>query len=162
MNYFKLLTIILGLSFVQNNFAQSIVRSNLSTFGSQFTNGDYTISQTVGQSSNTSVLVNGKTTFRQGFQQPTKSIASVDKNELLNFSLYPSPNNGFFSINIETLKNEAFEFEIYNVLGAKIFKDVAFSQVKKDVNISNLSSGMYLLRIIEKNRSLGEIKFVIY
>lgn len=162
MNYLKLFAFAIGFFFVQDNFAQSIIRSNLSTFGSQFSNENYSISQTVGQSSNTSVFVNDKTTFRQGFQQPIKSISGSENNELLNFTLFPNPNNGFFTLNVEMLKNETFEFEIFNYLGAKIYKDVAISQVKKEVNVSHLSAGIYLLRIIENNYSLGEIKFVIY
>ena len=162
MNYIKLLVLGLGLFFAQNNFAQNIIRSNISSFGSQLSNGEYTISQTVGQSSNTSVFVNEKASVRQGFQQPLKSDSKSIQNELLNYSIYPNPNHGIFTIDIEMLKDEEFEFEIHNILGAKVYKDIAHSKIKKNVNIAGLSAGVYLLNIIENNYSLGKIKFVIY
>lgn len=163
MRFIKFLALGMTLFFVQNNFSQNIIRSNISSFGSQFSDGNISISQTVGQSSNTNIAKSEKVIFRQGFQQPLKASSNLNNDNLiLNYSLYPSPNNGFFTINIEMLKNEAFEFEIINILGSKLYKDIAYSQVKKDINVSHLPGGVYILRIIENNYSLGEIKFVIY
>ena len=162
MNYFKFLALGLSLIFMQNNFAQGIIRSNISSFGSQLTNGEYSISQTVGQPSNTSVFINDKATFRQGFQQPLKSISKSVNNELISYSIYPNPNNGQFVIEVEMLNDSEYEFVIYNILGAKLYEDVAVSKVKKNVNITHLSEGVYILNIIENNYSLGNIKFVIY
>lgn len=162
MNYLKIIAVVLGFAFVQNNFAQSIIRSNISTFGSQFSNENFAISQTVGQSSNTSVLVNDKMSFRQGFQQPIHSISKKDVNKLLNGTLYPNPNNGIFTLNVELLKGETYEFDIFNYMGAKVYEDMALNNVKKNVNVSHLAAGVYLIRIMENSNTLGEIKFVIY
>ncbi len=60
------------------------------------------------------------------------------------------------------LKNEEFDFEIINILGSKLYSDKGYRSVKKEINVSHLSGGVYILRIIENNFSLGEIKFVIY
>lgn len=162
MNGIKFLVMGLALIFAESIVAQSIIRSNLSTLGSQFTNGDFSISQTAGQSSNTSVVYNHKMAFRQGFQQPVKANSSSRDNELISYTLYPNPNNGVFTLEIEMLKNEEFDFEIINILGSKLYSDKGYSSVKKEINVSHLSGGVYILRIIENNFSLGEIKFVIY
>ena len=142
--------------------AQSIVRSNISVLGSQFSNGEYTISQTIGQSSNTQSVLTSNLHVRQGFQQPISSEISNVRNELLNLNLYPNPNTGIFTLEVDLFKNEDFDFEILNILGSKVYKNQGVSNTKKEINVSFLPAGVYILRVLENSYTLGEIKFVIY
>lgn len=87
---------------------------------------------------------------QQGFSQSsTGDSASQPKIE--NLSIYPNPvSNGRTFIYITTKRNLTKNIEIYNVLGKKIFRSVL---VGRELNISELSTGVYVLKVIENNIS---------
>ena len=77
---------------------------------------------------------------------PTNSNASDGITEL---SIYPNPvSNG--KIYITTKENLTKDIEIFDVLGKKIISTSIFG---KELNISKLTPGIYILKIKEANNS---------
>lgn len=77
---------------------------------------------------------------------PTK-ISTSDG--IIDLSIYPNPvSNG--KIYITTKDNLTKEVEIYDVLGKKILSSSVFG---KELNISKLTAGIYILKIREGNHS---------
>jgi hypothetical protein len=83
------------------------------------------------------------------------STASVDKNNLLNVSLYPSPAQNELTI---SAKNTIETVSIYNVLGKQV-KSFSVNAMAKNLDVSDLSTGIYILKYTA-NDTVGSMKFV--
>jgi Secretion system C-terminal sorting domain len=72
--------------------------------------------------------------------QRAQESATID-----GLSVYPNPPiNG--KVYITTKKDEDKEIEIFDVLGKKVFQTILSS---KELNVSNLNSGLYIIKIKE-------------
>jgi hypothetical protein len=89
------------------------------------------------------------TTF-SGFGQNNVSNNAIPQN-IENLSIYPNPvSNGKTFIYITSKLNLTKSIEFYDVLGKLIYSTVLTS---KELNISNLGKGVYVLKITENNIS---------
>ncbi len=75
----------------------------------------------------------------------TLSTSSVEES-LKNVSLYPNPVKNILSLKFPTNLREDLNIEIYNVLGKRI-KSVVKSNEVPQINVSDLSKGVYLIKI---------------
>ena len=78
------------------------------------------------------------------------STLSVNENSLEDFQVYPNPNNGntlFFNTTKEV------QVSVYSILG-KLIKHEKVTITKKNIDISSLSNGIYLLKITSENKSI--------
>jgi uncharacterized repeat protein (TIGR03803 family) len=67
-------------------------------------------------------------------------------------SIYPDPNNGQFSIEME---NEKPLIEIYNALGQKVYFNYQIIKLSNyQIDLSNQPNGIYLVRILDKDGDL--------
>ncbi|MCF8459558.1 MAG: T9SS type A sorting domain-containing protein [Flavobacteriales bacterium] len=66
--------------------------------------------------------------------------------------IYPNPNNGVFSLMI-TGSSAAFEVFVFNILGEKVFEMEILGDHGAKIDLSRLEKGLYLIQIIDKNRS---------
>ncbi|WP_299553597.1 T9SS type A sorting domain-containing protein [Seonamhaeicola sp.] len=74
-------------------------------------------------------------------------------------SIYPNPvNSGKTFVYITSKKNLVKRIEFFNVLGKRIYSTTL---VGKELNISNLSKGVYILKITEGGVSEETRKLVI-
>ena len=71
----------------------------------------------------------------------------------LQATIYPNPTSDNFSIEME---NEVKSVEIYSIQGHKVM-----TSNSKDINVSNLSKGMYLVRIEDENNAVATQKLII-
>jgi len=78
------------------------------------------------------------------------STLSLNENSffLNEAKVFPNPNNGEFQIRIPN-SDEAFDIEIYNILGQKVYIEGDINN-NDYININNLSNGIYVLKIISK------------
>ncbi|MBK7213160.1 MAG: T9SS type A sorting domain-containing protein [Bacteroidales bacterium] len=79
------------------------------------------------------------------------------------FEIYPNPNSGEFVINCNTIPEGKYTIRIYNAMNSLVYseKEVSLSNgAHKQLNVRNLSSGMYLLRI-ENNHNGWSKQFII-
>lgn len=87
---------------------------------------------------------------QQGFSQSNTSSVSTEQN-IEGLSIYPNPvTEGRQVIYITSKKNFTKNIEIYNVLGKQIFATVLTG---KELNISSLNTGVYILKITENKIS---------
>ncbi len=83
------------------------------------------------------------------------ATAIIDKNNLLEISLYPNPASNRLNISAaNTIQNA----EIYNVLGKKVM-NVTINKTSESIDISNLASGVYMIKYNIEN-SIGTAKFI--
>lgn len=85
------------------------------------------------------------------------NIIENDDGQIDEFTVYPNPNNGIFSIKTSEDYNEA-ELQVYNNKGVLLSRFQISGE--KEIDISDKPSGVYLLRIIEGDevRSVAVVK----
>lgn len=80
--------------------------------------------------------------FSQEINSPASSIQTIE-----GLSIFPNPvENGKQLIHITSKRSITKNIEVYNVLGKQIFSMVL---IGKELNISKLTSGVYVLKITE-------------
>ncbi len=146
----------IGLLSVTMN-AQNFQRSSLGASGasSEISSSDntYYISQSVGQNSVTGTLTNAKNTIRQGYQQPPISVKVVaDSNSDLEASVFPNPVDAFITIQFTEVLKNPIEVWIFDISGKQILKKSNHPTQSFNVDMSNFSSGVYLLSIVSGNK----------
>lgn len=76
-------------------------------------------------------------------QESAKSSADID-----GFKLYPNPvTQG--KVYIETTKNAPKKILVFDVLGTKVLETTILG---KELNLSELDKGVYILRVFEQNK----------
>lgn len=86
----------------------------------------------------------------QGFSQNSDNYTPVLKN-IENLSIYPNPvTNGKTFIYITSKHNLTKKVDFFNVLGKQIFSIILTG---KELNISRLSKGVYILKVTENSIS---------
>lgn len=73
----------------------------------------------------------------------------VASNTIAGFGVYPNPVKGN-SLTVTTSSTEAKTANIFNVLGRKVFSQ-RFSSMNKTMDISGISSGVYIMKVSEGN-----------
>ncbi len=79
------------------------------------------------------------------------------------FTLYPNPSNGEFSLAFGNIQSQQAELEITNILGEQVYKatvEVAGNKPVQDINMQNVPSGVYFVRLIT-NTQVYTSKLVI-
>jgi hypothetical protein len=81
--------------------------------------------------------------------QDSKLQSKVQENTIEGLNVYPNPTSGD-RIYITTKSNDDKEITIYDVLGKKVLQTVLSS---KELNISSLNPGVYIIKIGEGDSS---------
>jgi hypothetical protein len=83
------------------------------------------------------------------------STLSLNKNEVIDFSMYPNPAANSLNISAkEAIQNAT----IYNVLGKQVMS-LKINKNSESIDVSNLSTGMYLIKYTIGN-AVGTAKFI--
>ncbi len=85
----------------------------------------------------------------------TTEVLSINDNNLQNVIIYPNPTTSI--LNIENAENSMIE--IYDLLGRVVLSENNIS-LNKQLNVSNLSNGTYLIKI-SNNGQIKTDKFII-
>ncbi|MEE9407795.1 MAG: S8 family serine peptidase [Polaribacter sp.] len=89
--------------------------------------------------------------FEVALNSYIESTASVQKAFLSNLLIHPNPVNDSFTLDLNNNNLENYSIQIFNILGKKVFEE---SKMKsKNINISILESGIYLLKIHNGNQN---------
>ncbi len=92
--------------------------------------------------------------FRILGNQPS-DVLSIDDNELFAFTIYPNPSRSAFSVN-----TNVSDVEIYDLTG-KMVKSFNGDFTRTDTfDISNLNTGMYIVRVENSNKQTMTTKLV--
>ncbi|WP_165731748.1 T9SS type A sorting domain-containing protein [Polaribacter sp. 20A6] len=80
-----------------------------------------------------------------------EATASLSKNEIKGFTTYPNPiTNNMFTV--ATSSGLSKSVTIFNLLGKQVFK-TNFSGEKKDLDVSEINSGVYVLKVTESGKT---------
>lgn len=87
---------------------------------------------------------------------------SVEEFDADNFSLYPNPNSGTFTIKLKSLSGKDIKVKVYDIRGRFIFNNSYnnTSDIKQEINLNNVQSGMYLVNISDGDKQITK-KIVI-
>lgn len=85
----------------------------------------------------------------------TESTLGIDDLKQFSFSSYPNPATDY--INLSAAKNIE-KIEVYNLLGKQVLRENISSRTKQ-VNVSNLSDGIYIMKAYIED-AVGSYKFV--
>lgn len=84
----------------------------------------------------------------------TNNVTGIQNNSSVNTSVkvYPNPNNGEFVLGLNNIESNAKTIEvlIYNTLGQVVFRNIfenENSELSKKINIDELPSGAYILKL---------------
>jgi len=143
--------------------AQTIARQVISPIGlSTNSTGNY-ISHTIGQSTPPASTTNANVKLRQGFEQPpkVKIVQKVDKT--LGITIFPNPNDGAFSLTVETkTADEPFTYEIFDLVGKLIERGNGIGHVEKFIKLPTFTGrSIYLIKIRTSNGDTGDGKIVV-
>lgn len=82
--------------------------------------------------------------------------------ELVEFAIHPNPNNGNMNVEYEIPETETGTFEVYNMLGEKLFSYSLYSGKNTfSISRSDLREGIYFYRAIAGNKQIAADKIVI-
>ena len=76
---------------------------------------------------------------------PSVGVQELEKPS--KFKLFPNPNNGEFFIEFNNPKHLSASISIYNLSGQRVFETTTRDS-NLNLNASNLTAGIYLIRII--------------
>ena len=78
---------------------------------------------------------------------------SSENFELNNVFIYPNPSKGVFTISVGNLQPTGIE--VYDLTGKKVFakNEIAISNFETKIDLSNLTQGIYFVKIIDNNQS---------
>lgn len=73
-------------------------------------------------------------------------------------SIFPNPTSGLFVLDV-TNSTGAIGIDVYNVIGAKV-KSQKINSGKNDISLNDQSNGIYLIYVIENNKTIHVSKIV--
>jgi hypothetical protein len=85
---------------------------------------------------------------------------STSQNNENQFSIFPNPNNGTFSITFKDLLMDNWKLEVYDLVGKKVLmKNLNDSQTTIETN--NLSKGLYIVKITNTENTSFNAKIIV-
>ncbi|MEP7322571.1 MAG: T9SS type A sorting domain-containing protein [Saprospiraceae bacterium] len=144
------------------DYAQSIKRQAISSYGSVGAVENVLISQTAGQAFNTTVS-SDNTTVISGFQQPSiftleEITAPAVKN--LNVTVYPNPARQSITI-ASTEEIEKSSILVTDVNGRSILSQKVVNLLSHNINCASWANGVYLITINDSKRSSKTLRLII-
>ncbi len=99
------------------------------------------------------VLINGRFDI-------VSTIGVNDLDKEIGLTIFPNPNKGEFEIHTEQIATGA-EVEVWNTMGALIYTNELSSQNRLKIDLGDIRSGIYLVKITDGDRVLTE-KLVVH
>jgi hypothetical protein len=139
-----------------------LAQNAVSASGGNASGSGGSVSYTAGQIFyNTISGLNG--TVTQGVQQPYEIsvVTALENTEgiTLEYQVYPNPTNGLIKLIIKPFEYENRRFRLYDLNGILI-QDEKIENEETEISLGNLSSSMYLLKIINDNHEVKVFKIV--
>lgn len=133
---------------------EALVASGANVIGS---NGN--VSYSVGQVIYTTNF-SASGSISQGVQQPyeIQTIMGLDNfNVNLQFVVYPNPTSDWLAIKTSNLKYDTLRYELFDLNGRLILSDKIISE-NTILKLQELSTSMYLLKVLESNKEIKLFK----
>lgn len=127
--------------------AQQVVASS----GSYFSNGNVSLSSTVGETVTTTLSAN--TILTQGFQQPEYEVLSsvaTNTESRIQVQVYPNPGSSSIFIDIKSEISETALLHISDIHGKKLRTQSLSSNITNMVTLNELANGQYFFSITDE------------
>ena len=85
------------------------------------------------------------------------STNDIDENLQKSLKVYPNPSKGFFKIYYEPMSNSNAQLNIFDLTGRMVFTKYFKNQREVLLDISNMSKGTYLLKLLVNNEQVQKI-----
>ena len=74
--------------------------------------------------------------------------------ENIDFSLYPNPNKGNFTIQFESKSNDGVKVFVHDILGKKVYENTfeSTANFSQNIQLQNVSAGIYLVTVVDGDR----------
>jgi len=140
--------------------AQTIGKTVVSASGGTASNADLSISFTIGEP--IVGLVQGDAAIDQGFWAVGQLLVEPESSEeeLGGILVYPNPVES--ELTIFTNNKEVYGISLFSVDGRRVLKKMVEStQLEHKIDMSHLSRGMYVLRLLVEDDSKGKLFKII-
>jgi subtilisin-like proprotein convertase family protein len=84
----------------------------------------------------------------------SEPVLGVNNYVFNNFKVYPNPSNGIFNLEFNSKNTSDVEINVFDMMGRSILKRVFKNKptnFKENINIQNISSGIYILQVKRGN-----------
>lgn len=84
-------------------------------------------------------------------------VTGIGDQAAAQISLFPTPNNGLFSVSISNPANGICRIEVYNNAGLRIYQTNNFmvtGSIKKEINLPTVTNGFYTVAIINNRHTI--------
>jgi hypothetical protein len=100
---------------------------------------------------------------RLNFDPNVVGMVSVNEFNKGNYGIYPNPNNGIFNLSINNTESSDLYVNIQNVLGQCVYTETFnnVNKLNKQINLSNIDSGIYTVTITNKDGLTSTEKIII-
>ena len=121
-----------------------------------------TISYSIGQVVYT-VLAGTVGNIIQGVQQPYEISIIIGSEDIfknnLKYSIYPNPTDDYLILKISDNEAENLSYQLYNIQGKVIQYNKIMNRESK-ISMNSYVSGIYLIKIYDKNREIMAFKII--
>lgn len=138
-----LIMMICSLSYAQDSFNAG---------GNNHSGAGGSISTSIGQIK-TGTLTDGTNTLSEGVQQPLEilTVGINNKEQEFFMSAFPNPSDKFITLESKSEKISDTKFELTDLNGKVLLLGV-MTQQKQNVDVSELTTGIYFLRLTQNNK----------
>lgn len=98
----------------------------------------------------------GGTITEYTLQLCVEGSLGIEENNLSEFTIFPNPNHGEFTIKLNSGSNSKIRVEVYDVRGRSIFNSFynASSDFSQQIRLNNVQSGMYLVKVSDGEKQI--------
>lgn len=90
---------------------------------------------------------------------PTTGVTEIS--DIQNISLFPNPNNGKFTLIIESTLHQKLNSNLYNAIGQLVLSKEVETNTQIEFDLSNNAKGIYYLRLVSETK-FHSLKFVVH
>lgn len=84
------------------------------------------------------------------------SITKKAISQILNFNVYPNPNNGHFTLSVTISEQNNYFIQLQNMVGQTIYENKSASTNLHEFDLSNQPKGVYFLNVFQNNKVLSK------
>lgn len=132
---------------------QTIVREVFSPLGGVSKNDKFHVQYTAGQAAvvSSNVLLEDRLYVSEGFHRSKAGKWTVDD---FTISGYPNPTTSRFNFQTSLPDYEKFEYVVFDIRGRLLYNGKAQGKEWVELSLDNEETGMYLLRVITRTKSV--------
>ena len=146
----KVISLFLVLTIKSTCFAQIVSPEVIGSSGDHFSNSSSMVSWTIGEPV-IETFNSGSNLLSQGFHQTNLIVEDIqDNDQSIDFSVFPNPATEQLNILLNNT-NGNYKVNIYDVEGKLINTYEIQGYIKKTIDVSHYSTGIYLLHLVDQS-----------